>query len=240
MGEKGLSDSSNEKDSDFAKRREEAMARVQLMDKDVIHSNPEREQFFETVYEEAGGDAAAVPWADLEAKDKLDRWLKEHPNAGSKAIDVGCGLGDNAEAISMAGWNTTAFDFSPKAIDWAKARFPDTTVEYHVADLFDLPGDWIGKFDLVHECYTMQSIPPETLERSLPAIASLVAPGGTLLVYTRIREDGGEVDGPPWPLEESSAVKFSELGFQLLDLEEFTIERPGRQIPHKFFVWQKR
>ena len=44
MGEKGLSDSSNEKDSDFAKRREEAMARVQLMDKDVIHSNPEREQ----------------------------------------------------------------------------------------------------------------------------------------------------------------------------------------------------
>ncbi|MEM8650671.1 MAG: class I SAM-dependent methyltransferase [Pseudomonadota bacterium] len=235
-----MSDNSSEKDSDFAKRREEAMARVQLMDKDVIHANPEREQFFETVYEDAEGDAAAVPWADLEAKDKLDQWLKQNPKTGSNAIDVGCGLGDNAEAISAAGWDTVAFDFSPKAIDWAKTRFPDTSVKYQVADLFDLPSDWIGKFDLVHECYTMQSIPPETLEKSLPAIASLVAPGGTLLVYTRIREDGGGVDGPPWPLEESSTGKFSEFGFQLVDLEEFTIERPGRLIPHKFFVWQKR
>ena len=62
MGEKGVM---NTKDPEFQKRRELAMAEVQLLDRDVIHDNPEREQFFEAVYDRAEGDAAAIPWADL-------------------------------------------------------------------------------------------------------------------------------------------------------------------------------
>ena len=229
----------SEKDDDFAKRREAAMAVVQLLDKDSLHEMPEREAFFQEVYDRADGDAAAVPWADLAAKDKLANWLLENPDHEGRAIDVGCGLGDNAEALSEAWYETIGFDFSPKAIAWAKQRFPESDVTYRQADLFDLPQKWMGQFDLVHECYTLQSIPPETLEKTIPAIASLVAPNGILLVYTRIRDNGGDFDGPPWPLEETKAMSFSDHGLELVSREDFILERPDRIIPHAFCVWRR-
>ncbi len=231
---------SSEKDDDFAKRREAAMAVVQLLDKDVLHNMPERESFFQEVYDRADGDAAAVPWADLSVKDKLANWLLENPDHEGRAIDVGCGLGDNAEALSDAWYETIGFDFSPKAIAWAKQRFPESDVTYSQADLFDLPQEWMGQFDLVHECYTLQSIPPETLEKTIPAISGLVAPNGILLVYTRIRDNGGAFDGPPWPLEEHKAMSFTDHGFELVSREDFMLERPDRKIPHAFCVWRRK
>ncbi|MEM9330235.1 MAG: class I SAM-dependent methyltransferase [Pseudomonadota bacterium] len=228
------------KDPDFQRRREKAMAEVQLLDKDTIHSHPEREAFFENVYQRADGDPAAIPWADLKAKHKLEEWLSANAPHRGCAIDVGCGLGDNAQALMDAGYQTTGFDFSAEAIQWALSRFPNSPVTFTVADLFDVPKDWIERFDLVHECYTLQSIPPETLEKSIPSVVSLVRPGGTLLVYTRVREDNSEVDGPPWPLEETKLKTFFELGLELLNREEFVLERPpDRVIPHVFSVWRK-
>ncbi len=231
---------STKKDDDFIKRREAAMAEVHLIDKDSVHDMPEREHFFEEVYSRAKGDAAAVPWADLATKDKLAEWLDNNPDHQGRAIDIGCGLGDNAEALSEAWYETIGFDFSAKAIGWARQRFEESDVTYRQADLFDLPQEWLGSFDLVHECYTLQSIPSETLEKSIPAVASLVAPDGILLVYTRIRPENGEVDGPPWPLEESKAMSFVDHGLELISREDFTLERPGRVLPHVFCVWKKK
>lgn len=201
--------------------------------------NNRREAFFEEVYGNAAGDAAAVPWADLAAKDRLQQWLDDNTEHKGRAVDVGCGLGDNAQALAEAGYETVGFDFSPKAIDWARQRFPDTLVDYQGADLFSLPEEWIGKFDLVHECYTLQSIPPETLVNSIPGVASLVALNGFLLVYTRIRNDGAQVNGPPWPLEEDAVMSFAQHGLELVLREDFVLERRDKKIPHAFCVWRR-
>jgi hypothetical protein len=37
--------------------------------------------------------------------------------------------------------------------------FPQSAVDYRVADLFDAPSEWRGAFDLVHELYTLQALP---------------------------------------------------------------------------------
>ena len=227
-------------DAEFKRRQEEAKELINESDRENHHTNPRRDQFFETVYENAGRDAAMVPWADLQAKDKLAAYLADKPGDGKRAVDVGCGLGDNAEALAEAGYETIGFDFSPKAIHWAKERFPDGPVEYRVGDLLDLPKEWRGAFDLVHECYTLQSIPPVTLDQTIPAVSSLVAPGGTLLVYTRLRDDGGDVDGPPWPLERSIAFSFSDYGLRLKSETPFFLEKGDRKIEHVFSVWEKR
>lgn len=224
---------------DFKTRQEANKSRINALDHDRLFSEPRRDAFFETVYQMADGDPAMVPWADLNAKDKLMQWLEQNPDHSGRAIDVGCGLGDNASALEKAGYDTTAFDFSPDAIEWAKQRFSASSIRFEVQDLFDLPSDWLGRFDLVHECYTLQSIPPETLEKSIPAIASLVAKGGLLLVYTRIRDDWVEVSGPPWPLEKSRAASFSDFGLERISREAFDLEKPDRQIPHDFSVWRR-
>ncbi|MFZ1815717.1 MAG: methyltransferase domain-containing protein [Rhizobiaceae bacterium] len=231
----------------FLKRREELKARLDPLDPALSSgdaSGPQdRMRFFDAVYALADGDAAAVPWADLAPKHELSQWLAENPVNRSKtaptAIDVAAGLGDNAVAIAEAGYRTTAFDLSQGAIDWASRRFADSSVSWQVADLLDPPAEWQGAFDLVHECYTLQAVPPSMLEAVTRGVAALVAPGGTLLVYTRIRAEGQDADGPPWPLLEREAMRFETLGFTLVSRKAFAIERPGRSIPHWFCVWKR-
>ena len=104
--------------------------------------------WFEQLYVAADGDVARVPWADMEPHPVFAEWLEKEPHGeGRPAIDVGCGLGDNAEALAAAGWNVTAFDLSRTAIRWARKRYERSSVDYLDSDLFHLPPAWIGRFD---------------------------------------------------------------------------------------------
>ncbi len=226
-------------DEDFAARRSALRSHVNELDRHSGGSRTDRAAFFDAVYETAGNDTAGVPWADLKPKDRLASWLAGNPGEGRRAVDVGCGLGDNAEAIAAVGWATTAFDLSPRAVDWARQRFPESSVDYRAGDLTDLPPQWAGAFDLVHECYTIQSVPGELRTRLSLAVASLVAPGGTLLVYARSRPGDADAGGPPWPLSPREAHIFADNGFALRAEEHFDIVRPDRRIPHLFAVWQR-
>lgn len=219
-------------DDDFMARRDAARARLDRLFGAKGGDPADRQRWFETVYEEAGGDAAAVPWADLKPKDTLSDWLSSHPGQGANALDIACGLGDNAEALSAAGYRTVAFDLAAGAIEWAKRRFPQSRVDYRQADLFAPPRGWLGAFDLVHECYTVQALRGDLREQSFAAIAGFVAPGGTLLVISRSREDGSEASGPPWPLASSEFKRYEACGLRLVDWKTYEISRSDRVIPH--------
>lgn len=199
--------------------------------------NDQRDHY-EAVYGGADGDPAAVPWADLAPKPQLADWLSHNDTKG-RAIDVACGLGDNAEALAQSGWDTTAFDISAKAISWAQQRFPNSLVDYQVADLFDLPTGWIGVFDLVVESYIFQTMPPNYLSRSVSAVCSLVKPAGRLLVYTRLRDEEAPVDGPPWPLAPSAINGIAGEGLTLQKRKDFILQKGDRDIPHAFMEWSK-
>ena len=195
---------------------------------------------FHAVYDAAADDAAAIPWADLAAKPELVEWLRRNPGEGRAAIDVACGLGDNAEAIAAAGYRTTGFDIVEKAIGWARARFPTGGVAYVVADLFDPPDAWLGAFDLAFECFTIQAMKDGPRDAAFPAVARFVRPGGILLLYARTRAEGSEVVGPPWPLMPSEIGRFDGLGLERVEERHFVVERPGRTIPHAMTAFLRR
>ena len=122
--------------------------------------------FFEEMYRAAGDDLDAVPWAKLEPLPDFVEWLEgEEPGAGRKALVIGCGYGDDAEELARRGWKVSAFDLSPTAIERTRERFPESSVDYRAADLFDLPAEWRGRFDLVVEIRTLQAIPIEARGR---------------------------------------------------------------------------
>ncbi|WP_293718578.1 class I SAM-dependent methyltransferase [Stappia sp.] len=224
----------------FLARRDFARDRLDSITGAKGGEREDRSAWFRAVYESAARDAAAVPWADLAPKQALSDWLADNPGEGRRALDVACGLGDNAEELAGAGYRTTAFDLAPEAVAWARERFPESAVDYRAADLFNLPAEWDGHFDLVHECYTLQALDGALRATAFPALARLVAPGGRLLVITRTRPEGADVDGPPWPLTPQELARFDALGFTREEATPYEIVKGERVIPHVRAVFSRR
>lgn len=178
--------------------------------------------WFEPLYRAADRGEREIPWHRGDANPLIAAWARGLDGAGRRAVVVGSGTGDDAELIASRGFATSAFDVAETAIAIARRRFPDSRVDYRVADLLDPPGEWERAFDLVVESITVQSLPVALRERAVAGVRRLVAPGGTLLVYSGVRAEGEDVDGPPWPLTRSELESFARDG-----IEPVRVEQPG-------------
>ncbi len=179
--------------------------------------------WFERLYDTADGDEKAVPWADMRANPNVAEWLEREQirGDGKSAIVVGCGLGDDAEALAQLGFEVVAFDIAPTAIAWCQTRFPDSTVRYQVADLFQTPMTWRSEFDFVLESYTLQSIPKAVRDRAIPKIAALLKLNGSLLIICRGRDADEPAETVPFPLTREELVAFQTNGLDEVEFEDY-------------------
>lgn len=182
--------------------------------------------WFEALYAQADGDDARIPWADLRPHPGLIAWLDATRADGRdrRALKIGCGLGDDAEALAARGFAVTAHDISPTAVAWCRRRFPESPVDYQVMDLFRAPEAWRGAFDFVFEANTLQVLPPELRPDAVRAIASFVAPGGTLLIIARGRDPKDDRGSMPWPLLRKEVELFAAQGLTPDGFEDFMDE----------------
>jgi SAM-dependent methyltransferase len=221
-------------------------ARAQALAREAVEAGRPT-QWFESLYREAQGDASRVPWADQAPNASLAGWTAR-PGALDgvrRACVVGCGLGDDAEHLAARGVDVTAFDVSPTAIAWAKRVHPSTRVRYEVADLFALPAAWRGAFHLVVEVYTLQALPAKVRAEAARAVVSLVAPGGRLFLFTRLKDDAAgtppfdeRAAGPPWPLGRTEAADFLDALRVEEPLEE-TADPDDASIVRAHGVWRR-
>jgi len=93
-----------------------------------------------------------MPWAhedpDFNLVEMVDNW----PIKPCKALEVGCGTGTDSVWLSKQGFQTTAYDVSPIAIEMAQKQADDklTTVDFKVFDFFNeslKPGEFGFIFD---------------------------------------------------------------------------------------------
>jgi len=195
--------------------------------------------WFEEFYARAGGDIDKVYWADLEPGPHLVAHLKQFPAPdGGRATTIGCGLGDDAEALARGGFDVIAFDISPAAIDMCRKRFPESPVNYRVADLFNLPPEWTRFFDLVYECNTIQILTGENRVNALNAMVDLVKPGGVILVSCRSRNHGESLDAWPLALDREEIDGFKRAGLKELHFEAYD-DHQDPPVPHFFAVYQR-
>lgn len=177
--------------------------------------------WFERLYAEAASGDAIVPWDREEPNPLLVDAATQYglTGPGRRALVVGCGFGRDAEFVATLGFDTVAFDISATAIQGARGRFPESTVDYTVADVLAPPAAWTGAFDFVLESITVQSMPLSVRATAIGRIAGMIAPGGQLLVISGIREEGEQVDGPPWPLTRGELDSFGTGGLQSVHVQ---------------------
>lgn len=193
--------------------------------------------WFEKLYSQANNDEKQIPWADMKPNHNLVQWLDHQniPTQGKTALVIGCGLGDDAEELSQRGFNVTAFDISPSAIQWCQQRFPQSHVNYLVADLLNPPSQWNQSFDFILESYTLQALPPELSLQAISLIANFLAIDGTLLVICRGRNIEDQLDKVPYPLTKNDVMKFVDVGLSLVDFADY-LDQERSSIVKRFRV----
>lgn len=181
--------------------------------------------WFEQLYAAAAEGTAQIPWDRGAPHPLLREWFAQHPQeaigTGRTAVVPGAGPGHDSQLLASLGFRTTAFDVAPTAIERVKAAHPDSAVDYRVADLFGLPAQWSGAFDLVVEVMTVQAMPRSVREQATAAVRSLVAPGGVLLVIGSVLPAGFDLAaGPPWRLTRHEVEAFGTDGVALQRIDQ--------------------
>jgi len=195
--------------------------------------------WFEEFYANAKGNIQKIYWADLKPNPLLTAWMEEHkPTSGMRAVTIGCGLGDDAEAMSHYGYQVTAFDISPSAIEMCRKRYPDSGVEYIVADLFALPAEWQHGFNLVYECNTIQILRDPHRTQAILAISDLVAPEGEVIVSCRSRNTGEKLDEFPVALDQNEIDNFKTAELTEIHFLAYNDDQDP-PVPHFFAIYKR-
>lgn len=176
-------------------------------------------RWFDELYTAAARGEAEVPWTRGAPNTDLADWVE--PGEGRRALVVGSALGDDSELLAAEGWAVTGFDVAPTAVEAARARFPESAVEYVVADLLKPPGEWHRAFDLVVEIMNVQAMPRAFRPAALTSLAGFLAPEGTMLV-SEVAEENFDMAtwvSPPWPFSRAEIESVAQDGVKLLSLE---------------------
>lgn len=101
-----------------------------------------------------------------------------------RAIDLGCGVGEEALYLGENGFDVTGVDISPTAIRLAdrRASSADRTVRFVVDDLTGLEGDY-GTFDVLVDFGTLNDIGRPGRDAYVRTVKTLSRPGSRFILF---------------------------------------------------------
>ncbi|MYT32334.1 methyltransferase domain-containing protein [Streptomyces sp. SID8354] len=123
-----------------------------------------------------------IPW-ELNAPQPLIVELEAAGEITGPVLECGCGLGDNALFLAGRGYEVTAFDAAPSAIERsrAKAAAIDSPVTFTVADATELHGIGVaGGFRTVVDSAMLHCLDADQRRAYLAGLRRVCAPGARL------------------------------------------------------------
>lgn len=126
--------------------------------------------------------AQELPWNAGMADGDLQDLLAVSGITPGKAYDLGCGPGNDAAFLAKAGWNVTAVDISPSAVELAKGTAAREgvggKVQFLVSDVLALPLKADGA--LVHDRGCFHTLPSALWSDYLKVVTGLLRQDGLL------------------------------------------------------------
>lgn len=129
-----------------------------------------------------------LPWCLEEIPDWFKDLVESKWVSPSRALDMGCGVGEHACYLAKKGFNVIAIDISEKAISLAKERCPGDNPIFITHDIFEL--DKLGKtFDFVYEISILHNINPADRILYVKKVGSVLETGGKFMVCCFSKDD---------------------------------------------------
>lgn len=100
--------------------------------------------------------------------------------AGREVLDAACGEGYLARVLAAEGARVTGLDVSPRLIELARAKDPDGSIIYQVADLSRPLPAFEGRFDRIGSHLALNDVPD--YRGFATTLASLAKPGGRVVL----------------------------------------------------------
>jgi SAM-dependent methyltransferase len=176
-----------------------------------------------------------APWDTGVPSTELQRVVAEEKIAPCRALELGCGTGTNAVWLARQGFDVTALDLSPLAIERARQRAADAgvRVEFLAADLLQ-PVALEGPFGFLYDRGCYHAVRRVDARPYFENVERLTGPGALGLVLAGNAREPGQ-PGPPVVTEEEIRAEWGR-GFEVLALREFRFdETPG--IPGRPLGW---
>jgi methyl halide transferase len=167
-----------------------------------------------------------LPWDTQRPSAELMRVLDEGFVTPCRTLDFGCGTGTNAIYLAERGFQVTAIDFSPLAIDRArqKAQAAAVRVDFFVADVAAAPH--LEPLDFVFDRGCYHAVRRVDLSGYRAAIERLTHPGSKFLLLAGNANESLPGGGPPRVREDEIRAEFASL-FDVVWIRPFRFAEPG-------------
>src|ERR1700752_5159500 len=156
-----------------------------------------------------------------------------------RMIVLGAGRGHDARLFASHGFQVTAVDFAPHAVQemqrLASAEAPAEILQH---DIFTLPETLNSTFDYVLEYTCFCAIDPERRAEYADLVTRLLKPNG-MYIDLAFPLDGRK-GGPPFAVTEAESFDlFQKRGFKLMSREKSAESVSPRRHAEELFVFQK-
>ena len=179
--------------------------------------------------------AGKTPWDFGGVPSALKSFL-ERSSVPGRILIPGCGSGYEVQAFHAAGYDVSAIDFSPAAVDQAK-RVLGVLAERVILGDFFTHDFGQHRFDLVYERTFLCSMIPSRWPEYVNRMADLLLPGGKLIgvfLYGQRLSSG-----PPFPITETEAEQLFKKRFELVRSEVMTDSLPLFRDMERWQEWLK-
>ena len=173
-------------------------------------------------------DFGGVPWA-------LKSFL-ERSSVPGRVLIPGCGSGYEIQAFHAAGYDVSAIDFSPAAVEQAKRVLGFLAERVIWGDFFTYDFGQ-RRFDLIYERTFLCSMTPSRWPEYVNRMADLLLPGGRLIGAFLYGQRPSS--GPPFPLTEPDAEQLFKKQFQLVRSAVMTDSLPLFRDMERWQEWLK-
>lgn len=150
----------------------------------------------------------------------------------------GCGHAHELDFLLQLGWNVTAIDFSPAAVDAARALFPTQAEHIVQADFFQFTPE--SPVTLIYERAFLCALPPAMRQQVVARWAELLPAKGSVVGFFFVDDDPtASKKGPPFRITSSELQDLMHQNFVCIENAAIADSLPVFEGKERWQVWER-